>query len=370
LKILFITQSLTEGGKERRLTELMKALKLNSNIEFELALLSHDVHYTEVYELGINLHFFIRKSRKDLSVFHQLYLLCKSYKPDIVHCWDSITAIYITPACKLLRIKIVNGMVNDSPQRKNIFYPPWLRARLTFPFADVIVGNSQAGLNAYSAPGKKSITIYNGFDFERTEKLIPKETVLEQLRISTEFIIGMVATFSEFKDYATYYIAGQILLNKRKDVTFLAIGDNTDSELSKSHIDVKLMDHFRLLGSKTGIESYINLLDIGILSTFTEGVSNSILEYMALGKPVIATFGGGTSEIVLDKITGILINPSDPIQLAEKMEQLLNDQSMRSEMGLRGKERIKEIFSINKMADKYLTVYNNLLKKQGNPMMN
>jgi glycosyltransferase involved in cell wall biosynthesis len=361
VKILFVIESLTEGGKERRLTELMKALKLESSIEFELAVMSFDVHYKEVLDLGINVHYLIRKRRKDFSVFRKLYKLCKRFKPDIVHCWDSMTAVYITPVCKLLRIKLVNGMVIDTPQRKNIFYQPWLRARLTFPFADLIIGNSKAGLEAYNAPGKKSMAIYNGFNFERIKSIIPKEIVKEQLNIMTKYVVGMVATFSVFKDYSTYFNAAQIILNKRNDITFLAIGEKTDSDLSKSYIDEKYMDHFKLLGSKSGIESYINIMDIGVLSTYTEGISNSILEYMALEKPVVATSGGGTVEIIEDQKTGFLVSPSNPKELAEKILILLDDSILRMKMGKNGKDRIHKAFSIDIMTLNYLSTYKRLL---------
>lgn len=361
MKVLFVTESLIEGGKERRLTELMKALKQNYSVEFELTLMSYDIHYKEVYDLGINIHFLVRKSRKDLSIFCKFYKLCKNYKPDIVHCWDSMTAVYVTPVCKLLRIKLVNGMVNNSPRRRNIFYQPWLRARLTFPFADIIIGNSKAGLKAYKAPIKRSILIYNGFDFGRVANIIPKGIILKQLNIKTKYVVGMVATFSESKDYPTYFSAAQILLNKRKDVTFLAIGENTDSNLSRNYIGEKYVDFFKLLGSKSGIESYVNVIDVGVLSTFTEGISNSILEYMAMGKPVVATYGGGTSEIIEDHETGFLVSQSNPVELADKIEMLLNDQQLRVRMGDYGKERIKETFSIEKMENKFISVYKNLL---------
>ena len=361
MKILFVIESLTEGGKERRLTELMKALKLESGIEFELAIMSFDVHYKEVFDLGINIHYLIRKRKKDFTIFHNLYNLCKGYVPDIVHCWDSMTAVYITPVCKLLRIKSVNGMVMDSPKRRNIFYRPWLRARLTFPFSDIIIGNSKAGLKAYNAPSKRSIVIYNGFNFERTKSLIPNEIITEQLNIRTNYVIGMVATFSEFKDYSTYFNAAQILLSKRKDITFLAIGERTDSDLSRSYIDEKYIDHFKLLGSKSGIESYVNVMDIGVLSTYTEGISNSILEYMALGKPVVATSGGGTDEIVEDQKTGFLVNTSNPMELAEKILVLLDDSLLRKKMGKNGKDRIHETFSIDVMTGKYISAYKKLL---------
>ena len=354
---------MTAGGKERRLTELMKALRLKPDIQFELALMTNEIHYEEVFHLNINIHFFIRKRKKDFSVFRSFYKLCKNYRPDIVHCWDTMTAVYITPICKLLKLKLVNGMVVDAPQKQNIFFQPWLRARLTFPFADIIIGNSKAGLRAYDAPDKKSMVIHNGFNFERINKILPKEFIRDQLNIRTKYSVGMVATFSNYKDYPTYFKAAHIVLNKRKDITFLAIGKNTDSVLSKSYIDDKYIDHFRLLGKKSDIESFINILDIGVLATFTEGISNSILEYMALAKVVIATTGGGTSEIVEDQKTGFLVSPSDPNELAERIEILIDNPKLCIEMGIRGKERVHKEFSIEVMTGKYLFVYKNLLSK-------
>jgi len=361
MKILFFSECLASGGKERRLVELIKVLKLDPDIEFELVLMSEDINYEEVLNLDITINFIIRKTKKDISVFNKFYRLCKNYTPDIVHCWDTMTAIYIAPISKLLHLKFVNGIVIDAPRKQNIFNKYWLRAKLTFPLADIIIGNSKAGLKAYNAPVKKSIVIYNGFNFNRIENIIPEKTIREQLKIDTKYVVGMVATYSEFKDYPTYLRAAQIILGKRKDTTFIAIGKNTDSVLLKNAIDFKLRDHIRLLGMKSDIESFVNMMDICILSTFTEGISNSILEYMALGKPVIATSGGGTCEILEDNMTGFLVSQSNPIELAGKIELLLNDPPLRLKMGNNGKNRIINAFSIDKMVSEYISAYKNLL---------
>jgi glycosyltransferase involved in cell wall biosynthesis len=76
-----------------------------------------------------------------------------------------------------------------------------------------------------------------------------------------------------------------------------------------------------------------------------------------LGKPVVATAGGGTNEIVRDKVTGLLISPSDPEELALKLELLLNDADLCARMGLAGKERIIDEFSIDAMVRKYINLY-------------
>ena len=354
------------GGKERRLSELIIALSSRNDIEFELVVMSNEIHYKEILQLNLTIHKLIRNSKKDFSVFKKFYKLCRNYKPDIVHCWDGMTAVYSVPACKLLNIKLVNGLVVDAPIKKTIFNKRWLRAKLTFPFSSIIIGNSRAGLAAYNVPLNKGYLIYNGFNFQRTENLIKEDVIRQELKIDAKFVIGMVASFSKYKDYKTYFSAAQMLLSQRHDVIFLAIGNDTDSTLSKSLIDLKYKENFRLLGKKSCIESYINAMDICVLSTFTEGISNSILEYMALMKPVIATSGGGTNEIVEDTKTGFLISPTNPKELAAKIEMLLNDAALRKKIGTCGNERVHEIFSIDAMANKYVSFYKMILTNEKN----
>ncbi len=361
MKVLYFINGLSAGGKERRLVELMKGLKMHPSIEFELVTMSQDIHYKEVFDLNIKTHFLIRKSKKDLTAFRRFYGLCKKIRPDIIHCWDSMTAVYAAPVCKLLHIKLINGMVINTPAKPTVFNnTDYRRARLTFPFSDRIIGNSREGLEAYRASEKKSICIRNGFNFDRLNRLESTTKLKDLLKIKTDYMIGMVASFSGYKDYKTFFEAAQVLLKKRNDVTFLAIGPGTDSAQAGKMVQDTYKGHFRLLGRRSDVESLINLMDIAVLSTFTEGISNSILEYMALGKPVIATDGGGTKEIVLDGITGFLVKHSDPQELSDKMNILLNLDSLRLEMGNAGKERIRKHFSMEQMINGYIAVYRDL----------
>ncbi len=368
MKILFFIDILMSGGKERRLTELMKALKQTPDCDFELAVMSSEIHYREVLDLNIPIHYLIRKSKKDISVTMKLYKLCKEYKPDIIHCWDSMTAVYSFPVCKILNIKLINGMITNAPEKISLTDKKWIRSRLTFPFSDIIIGNSKAGLAAYRAPAKKSYFIHNGFDFKRIENIISNKIIRQQLNITSRYIIGMVASFSTAKDYKTFFEAAHIILDKRKDVTFIAIGSNTESSASQNHIRNDYSGYFRLLGKRSGIESYVNTFDIGVLSTFGEGISNSILEYMALGKPVVATLGGGTVELVIDNETGFLVKRSDAGELSRKMELLLDNAQLRQKMGSAGRERIKNFFNIENMMKKYVEIYNRTLSIEDVPV--
>lgn len=361
MKILFFIDSLRSGGKERRLTELMKVLVLREDTQFEVVVMSKELHYKEILNLGIKIHYLIRTTKKDISAFSRFYNICKTYKPDIVHCWDSMTAVYSIPACKMLHIKLINGQITDTLGEFSISNKPRLRSAITFPLSDLIIGNSRKGLEIYKAPANKSVCIYNGFNFLRVGDILSAQTIRKQLNITTTYLIGMVASYSENKDYVTYFKAAQILLNKRKDITFLAIGDKTDSGSCTSLIDENYKNYFRLLGARSDVESLVNALDIGVLSTFSEGISNSILEYMALGKPVIATIGGGTNEIVQDNLSGFLISQTNPTELAEKAELLLNNAQMRNQMGKFGYDLIKKQFSIEAMVSQYIVEYQKIL---------
>ena len=136
----------------------------------------------------------------------------------------------------------------------------------------------------------------------------------------------------------------------------------TDSLQSRSLIKDEFIRNFRLLGKKSGIESYINVMDVCVLATYTEGISNSILEYMALAKPVVATDGGGTKELVIQNVTGFLVQPSTPHEIVNCVEQLLNNPALRIEMGMRGKNRIHEVFSIESMVHNFIDLYFSLVK--------
>jgi len=364
MKILFFINGIYLGGKERRLVQLMKELKLKNEFQFELVVMNSEINYPEIFDLNIPIHYLIRKTKNDISVFWRFFRIAKIFNPDIIHCWDTMTATYSIPSCLFLNANMINGMVVDSPIKKKVFNKKLFRAKLLFPFSDLIIGNSYAGLKAYRSPLRKSLVIYNGYNFNRNKNLKAVTEIREEFDISTKYAIGMIASFSEFKDYKTYYQAAEMVLEKRNDVTFLAIGNKTDSTESKKLINPKNLKFFRLLGKKSNIESIINALDICVLATFTEGISNSILEYMALSKPVIATFGGGTNEIVEENETGFLVKVSDAVIFADKIEQLLNDSDLRKRMGENGQEKVRNIFSIQQMIDKYVLVYKNMIDKK------
>lgn len=357
MKVLMIIDGLRGGGKERQLLELTKGLSFRKDAQIEIATMNKVVFYEEFYNLGIKIHFLIRKIKFDLSTFFRLYQICQKFKPDIIHTWDTMTSLYITPIARLLNIKLVIGSIRSAPGHINFFSLPWLIKLITFPFVDKIVSNSYAGLLSYKVK-KNGICIHNGFDLTRIKYLEDKNIVKRRFGINTEKVIGMVASFSDNKDYETYISAAMMILKNRTDVTFLTIGDGIN--LEKSKIKAHGYEKIKFLGIQNNIESIVNVFNAGVLSTYTEGMPNSIMEYMALGKPVIATVGGGTKELVINGETGFLVQAKSPDEVAYKIEYLLNNPEIAEEMGAEGKERITTEFNTEKMTSAYYDLYSKL----------
>jgi glycosyltransferase involved in cell wall biosynthesis len=353
MKVLFFIESLKSGGKERLLIELLKGLS-NNNIECELVITDKDISYTEFEKLKVKTYCIEReKFKKDIRLFYKFYQICRRTKPDIIHVWGNVSALYSIPAKVILNIPLVNNQIIDAP---NKLLSGLLSHRTTFPFSDLIIANSQAGLLAYNSPLKKSIVIYNGLDLARIRKIKKPNDVKLELGIKSNNIVGMLATFSTAKDYKTYIRSANIILNKFEDATFLCLGSG-DSSSFEQLVDSQHKERVLFPGFIHDIESVLNICDIGVLATYTEGISMALMEFMALGKPVIATKGGGTKELVCHGETGFLVSQKSPKEIALKIEYLLKRKEEAVKMGGLGKKRINEVFSLKKMTEEYISVY-------------
>ena len=354
MKILFFIESLTSGGKERRLVELIKGLSKDESISMQIVLIQEIIHYKEIHSINIRIDYTKRKFlKKDPRIFYKFYKIAKNYKPDVIHVWGNMPAIYSIPTKILLRTPMINNQISDAPLQISSTV---LNHKITFLFSDKIIANSYAGLKTYNAPKNKSDVIYNGFDFSRINLLEDINRVREKFDVTTKLVVGMVASFSKKKDYKTYIEAANKLLKQNFDVTFLCIGSGDDTTY-KEMVETENRDRILFLGKQNNVESIMNICDIGVLSTYTEGISNALLEFSALGKPVVTTFGGGNIELVSQEETGYLVDQESPGKLAEKIELLLNDESKRIDFGVKGKERIFKKFSIDKMIANFKDVY-------------
>jgi len=357
MKILHFTDSLTGGGKERQLNELVKSLVCYPDIESEIVTMNRPEQGQQFSSNGVIVHYLIRKTKKDPGIYIKFLQLCKQLNPNIIHVWDSMTAFYAIPAAKALKIKLINGMIRTAPKKTKFWYLEWFRAKLTFPFSDVIISNSRAGLKSFSVPSKKALCIHNGFAPDRILNLPPVTAIRKKFGINTPKIVGMVATFSKYKDYTTFLKAATLILKRRNDVTFVAVGDGDKMNHFTEKITSEYKNNIKCIGRQNKIESIINAFDIGVLSSHLEGLPNVIMEYMALSKPVVATNVGGVNELVKNNKTGFLVDMEDHKEMSEKILFLLANKQEADKMGLAGKEIIQSEFSLTKMINSYITLY-------------
>jgi len=354
MKILFFSENLHSGGKERRIVELIKELSKYKRYEIELVLTRKNIHYEEIERYGTKIHYLERKIwKKDPSVFLRFFLLAKKFNPDCIHVWGRMVAIYAIPTARLLNIPLINSEITDAPEG---ILPPELSLRLTMKYSDCIIANSGAGIKAYGAPQDKSTVIHNGFDFSRLDNLQDKKTIRRELGVTTEFVVIMIGTYYYKKDYPTFLKAAEMLLNKRRDITFIGMGSG-DPAPYRGLIQEKNRDRIKLMPSRQNVEEVMNIADIGVLATFTEGISNSILEFMALSKPVVVTGKGGCEELVMNDENGFLYDPGNYGKMADQINILLDDMQTRYEFGKRSREIVAEEFSQEKMIEKFIEIY-------------
>ena len=108
------------------------------------------------------------------------------------------------------------------------------------------------------------------------------------------------------------------------------------------------------------------MFDVFVLSSVTEGISLTLLEAMASGLPVVVTNVGGNPEVVVDGETGFLVPPKNPEKMAEAIITLLKNKELAKKMGVAGRKRVEEKFSLERMVREYEEIYRNLLKYDRN----
>lgn len=356
MKILYFIESLHPGGKERRLTELIYSLVKARAIECEVVITRKEIHYQKIKELDVKIHVIERRVKKDPSLFLKFYKIARNYKPDIIHVWGNMLATYAIPTKLLLGVPMINSQIADAPIKP----PRGLNLFFNFLFSDKIIANTKAGLAKYGVEASKSVVIYNGFDYERISHLEEPGHVRSKFKISAPFVVGMVATFNKNKDYTTYIKAAIKIIEGGYSIVFLCIGAG-DYKLYSDMVPAIHKKSILFLGTQEKVEELMNVCDVGVLTSFGEGISNALLEFMALGKPVIATDLGGNSELIKEKYNGYLINVSDEHELAERIMYLIENVEVRREIGENNIKTVKDKFSMSKMQSAYIEEYRMLI---------
>jgi glycosyltransferase involved in cell wall biosynthesis len=351
MRVLLLGDDLGRGGRERQLSLLATELPA----EWDARVWSMGGGPFEQYlrERSVSVSVRSRRSRFDPSPAARLTIDMRRWRPDVVHSWGWMSALAAGPACRFLGVPHVDGMI-----RSGALEPDFTGLkRLGMSCSTLVVANSQAGLRAWSVDATKGRVVYNGFDRSRLPSTLGRSS-----DSSTEFTVVMTGRMEPVKHFDLVIAAARLLLQSSRGWRFVLVGDGSDRErLMRSAADLV---HSGVVQFPQPPDEPLELVqdaDVGVLMTNPryrdEGLSNSIMEYMALGLPVVCGAGGGNSELVIEGVTGFIVPPADAVGLADRLAFLRANARVGQAMGDVGRARIAQEFSVDTMVRRMLHVY-------------
>ncbi len=228
-----------------------------------------------------------------------------------------------------------------------------------------VVAISQAVKKEYlaSRSAKRHIdVIANGIDLDTFDVSVNHAELRQELSIANGArIVGAVGRLSPEKGYDVLLQAFARLGAEETDtVVLMLVGDGPEREkLLRLGETLKIADRLRFLGARTDVPALLKLMDVFVLSSFTEGVPMALLEAMAAHRPIVATEVGEVSQI-LGSDAGLLVKPNDVGGLVDAIGRLLEDRGLAQKYGENARRRVAQHYSSDVMAAKYLDIYERL----------
>ena len=371
MKILHVIQG-SVGGTLEYLKLLIPKLENNG---FENKVICHCEIYEELDNLNIKT-FNIEMSREisfkdDLISFFKIFKVLKSYKPDICYLHSSKAGALGRLACFFAKIKCVYnphgwsfGM--QTSYINKLFYI-LIEKSLSF-FCSRIILISEAELSIAKdyniAPERKLTTIYNGIDIDKFSNASAVD--LKKVLFSNEedIIIGMVGRLTEQKDPLMFVRISSVILKTIKNVKFILVGDGNLREKTLSLAkELGIADRLVLTGWVTNPESYIKAFDIAVLTSRWEGFGLVLAEYMAAGKPIVASNIDGIPCVIRNGYDGLLAAPEDVNDFVSKITSLINNKNLADRLAFNAKQIVKSKFSIDRVISEHTQLFHQLLNQ-------
>jgi glycosyltransferase involved in cell wall biosynthesis len=372
LRILFATDNLNIGGTE--LNAFRTAARLHRrHAEVSVLAMRPEGPLAAAYEAeGITVtpcrirHLAgVRTVRRQAELFSFL----RKTRPDVFHSHDKYSNIFGTPVARAAGIPAVvaSRRWNHSDDGTALA----VANRTSYAFAHAVLFNSSlleklVGDRERIPPRKRKV-IPNFI--EQAAFSPPSSSLLSDWRRELDLhraipIIGIVANLRPVKDHATLLEAARILLNDGVDYYLVIAGAGDQVELTARARELGLAENVRFAGPRPSRPSFHYLFDISVLTSISEGFSNSILEAMAASKPVVATHVGGIPDAVKDGESGILFPPRDSHACAAALRRLIKDPGLMRRMGQRGQELAAAQFSDTEVIPRLVDLYAALLTKK------
>jgi glycosyltransferase involved in cell wall biosynthesis len=299
-----------------------------------------DLPLTSFYDANM-----LRQTRKFVA-----YL--KQHKIAIVHSHDFYSNIFGMTGAALARVR---GRVASKRETTGTRTSAQRTVeRNAFKLAHAVVANASAVKEHLIGEGvrpDKIAVIYNGIDLSRFQHKGSPEEALARLNLQTigdRPVITMVANFEyKVKDYPMLLRTAQRVTREVPEAVFVIAGDGIlREETERLAAEMGLRESCLFTGRCASVPDLLAASDICVLSSQAEGFSNSILEYMAAGRAVVATNVGGASEAIVAGETGYLVNAGDDASMAARLVELLRDPERCASMGQRGRRVVEERFSL------------------------
>ena len=356
-------ESLQTGGSERQFVALSQALD-ESRFRVELGCIQAKGAFLEglkpiTFPLGGSLYGLTSwKARLNLSRHLRREGIA------IAHAFDFYSNLTLVPAARLAGLPIVIG---SQRQLGDLLTPLQSGAQMAmFRWCDAVVCNSGAAAKRLVSAGlaKKKITvIWNGLAPEAFAPAVPAlPTRSGWLRV------GMIARMnSAAKNHALFLRAAARLKCIVPNVEFVMAGDGPlRPGLERAAADLGLGDSVRFLGDRRDIPAILASLDLTVLPSTSESLSNAIIESMAAGVPVVATDVGSNSELVTED-RGTVVPLGNENDLAMATARLLQQGSLRVQMGRNCRKFAQETLTLEQMGGHYSELYDELLRSKNWP---
>lgn len=334
------------------------------------------VALTEVTEFrrrltdGVAVYALRKKPGQDFGAYVRLYRLLKYLRPSVVH-----TRNFGTLDCALVAFLAGAPVRLHGEHGWDIFDPDGTKAKyriarrvfglLVHRFVTVSEDLRAWLVDTVGLPAERVTKICNGVDTERFRPLEHGEGTV--VRSDAEVVIGSVTRFGDIKDPLNLVEAFIRLKSTGKypAVRLVMVGDGALRPAAQARLrEAGFADYASLPGSRDDIADVLRGFDVFVLGSLREGISNTILEAMASGVPVVATATGGNRELVVPGVTGALVPPGDPDALASAIAPYLDNAALRALHGRNARERAVSQYSIDAMIDNYYRLYEQWLSAE------
>lgn len=319
-----------------------------------------------------------KRPGKDFGLYLRLWRLLRRLRPQIVHTRNLAALDSLVPAAFAgVRHRVHSEHGRDVIDIDGNSRKYTLLRKAVRPFAQRYIALSldlevwlreRIGI----AP-EKLVHICNGVDMRWFQPAVGGRVPLPVSGFAGPgtFVIGSVLRLQPVKDPINLVRAFVRLLTRwprlRERTRLVLVGNGplyTEAERELELAGVRQLAW--LCGSRNDVAQLLRGLDVFALPSLAEGISNTILEAMASGLPVVATDVGGNSELVHEGVTGILVPRSDPEALAQALRRYIDDPLLAAQHGRAGRERVEREFSLDAMMRRYLAVYDGLLGVRAN----